>query len=352
MRTTIRRFISLCTVFFLIIAAVTGCGTYDPYFFTGNYKQDNELKKLFSLLYKEKDEIRYVIVKQISQILMKNNDRNKQIIFLTNYVERNPFDPYNSYYLLLVAESYEDSGALPFAMHYYKRILKNHPDLVVNGSNIHFRCITKLLTYGEDAESRLEYYKELLSRFEDQVDDKGKIYFSLAKTYEEVGEWSQAIQTYEKFLKQPHTRIPGLEDVYKDIEKKIDFYNSDYRNWTVEDLDFLVDEIKNAIATKNARKLERYKAKVNFFAMNWEQKNYDETRARYFNLATFLYSSDVRVDTQLDIDSNSNEAYLRTTHWSYMVTTWFFYFRRVDFPTDPEIDGRWEWAGIYFGEKM
>ena len=25
---------------------------------------------------------------------------------------------------------------------------------------------------------------------------------------------------------------------------------------------------------------------------------------------------------------------------------------KVNFPADPEIHGRWEWAGIYFGEKL
>ena len=50
-------------------------------------------------------------------------------------------------------------------------------------------------------------------------------------------------------------------------------------------------------------------------------------------------------------DLTASKAFLRTSNWSYRVGTWYFYFRRIDFPSDPEIDGRWEWAGIYFGEK-
>ena len=221
----------------------------------------------------------------------------------------------------------------------------------MKGNNLHFHCITRLLQCVDDSHLRLRYYKELLSRFDDQLDDKGKIYFSLAKTYEEVGDWDQAMLAYQKFLKQPHTGIPGTEDIYKKIEEKIDFYNADYKKWIVEDLDFLVNEIKDAIIHKNSKKLEKYRAKVNFFTMYWEQKEYSESRAKYFNIITFLYSSDPKIEDELDIDSNSTEAYLRTTHWSYRVPIMYFYFRRIDFPTDPEIDGRWEWAGIYFGEK-
>ncbi|MCI6442425.1 MAG: tetratricopeptide repeat protein, partial [Spirochaetia bacterium] len=46
------------------------------------------------------------------------------------------------------------------------------------------------------------------------------------------------------------------------------------------------------------------------------------------------------------------EAYLRTTGWSNYVNVWYLYFRKVNFPADPEIHGRWEWAGIYYGEKL
>lgn len=57
-------------------------------------------------------------------------------------------------------------------------------------------------------------------------------------------------------------------------------------------------------------------------------------------------------DKNLDESSNPNEAYLRTTGWSRYISTWYLYFRKINFPLDPEIHGRWEWAGIYFGEKV
>lgn len=44
--------------------------------------------------------------------------------------------------------------------------------------------------------------------------------------------------------------------------------------------------------------------------------------------------------------------FLRTIGWSYRVETWYLYFRRVNFKADPSIDGKWEWAGIFFGEKL
>ena len=54
----------------------------------------------------------------------------------------------------------------------------------------------------------------------------------------------------------------------------------------------------------------------------------------------------------LDELSNEGEAYLRSTGWNYRIPTWYFYFRRVEYPADPEINGSWEWAGVFFGEKL
>ena len=63
-------------------------------------------------------------------------------------------------------------------------------------------------------------------------------------------------------------------------------------------------------------------------------------------------TSRLRCASELDPDSNAQEAYLETWGWSYYrIRTWYLYFRKVHFPADPEINGHWEWAGIYFGSK-
>ena len=46
------------------------------------------------------------------------------------------------------------------------------------------------------------------------------------------------------------------------------------------------------------------------------------------------------------------EAYLKTWGWSQYVSVWYLYFRKVNYPVDPDIHGNWEWAGIYLGERM
>ncbi len=298
----------------------------------------------------EVGENRFILIQQVSNRLLAAGEAGKLILFLTTYVEKYPNDPYNAYYLAIVAEAYKEQGAVPLTVHYYERILMNHPDLLVAGSSIHFRCLQELITLIEDPYYKIEYYKELISRFSDFI-DPGLTYFLLAKNYEEVGDWEQAVRVYQKFLKYPETEIPGFPNAHHKIREKVEFHYS-VKEWTVDNLQNLVAEIKRAIYTRSARRLLQYKAKVNFFTMSWSQQESDEHVALVFDIGAFLHTSRVIADDELDIDSNSGEAFLRTTRWSYRIPTWYLYFRKVDFKADPEINGRWEWAGIYFGEKL
>ena len=333
--------------FLLLSGLLTGCGR--SYFLVGDAETRHTIKELLRLQEDAVGKTRFTLIKQVSDLLYNNGEQRKQILFLTQYVEKNPEDTFNAFYLTLVAKTYEEMDAVPFSIHYYERILKNYPDIMVAGSSIHFHCLRKLLEYNDIVESRIEYYKEVISRF-DHLIDVGFYYYSLAKAYEAVGEWDLSIQNYKRFLASSETIMPGHPNAYREIAEQVAFYDSDKR-WTVSDLSFLVKEIQSALVTKNTAKLLQYKAKKNFFSKYWGQKDFDESLAVYFNINNWLLKSRVRFSLDLDSDSTSKEAFLKTWNWLYRVDTWYFYFRRIDYPADPEIDGRWEWAGIYFGEK-
>ena len=68
-------------------------------------------------------------------------------------------------------------------------------------------------------------------------------------------------------------------------------------------------------------------------------------------MGTILQRQTIRYNAELDPISNEREAYLETWNWQYQVGKWYFYFSKIDYPADPELNGKWEWAGIYFGDK-
>ena len=321
------------------------------YYLKGTAEQRQELAELITLLHESGRgyESRYILLNEIIKILYQTGAEEELNLLLSTYVENNSQDPFNAYYLLVIAENYRSKRAYPFAVHYYERILKNYSDLLVRENSVHYLCLKSLISLVNEPEVRVQYYKELIARFPGEI-DLGATYYFLGKTYEDVGEWDLAIQAYKQFLTFPDASIPHIPDAQKEISSMINFYDRRDKDWTMEDLDRLVNNIKAAIWQGDSRRLRQYMARVNFFALSWEQEESQADIDFLSDIGIFLKGK-VYYTRELDEGSNSKEAYLRTWGWSYRIKTWYLYFRRVNFPADPEIHGQWEWAGIYFGEK-
>ncbi len=100
----------------------------------------------------------------------------------------------------------------------------------------------------------------------------------------------------------------------------------------------------------NEAELRSHMSQIDFFTTSWEHNEERPEDMFVYHLGSFL-NPGIRYSTALDRDSNAQEAYLRTTGWSYRIRTWYLYFQRIHFPADPDLHGQWEWAGIYFGDK-
>lgn len=311
--------------------------------------------ELFVILEKtpEATERRFSIINQITANYRKEKKDDELILFLTDYVKKYPNDKYNAYWLLLTAYIYQEKGAEPIAEMYFERIIKNYNDLSIQGKSIHILCLQNLVQISTSPENRIDYFNQLITHFPDEI-NKTELYARLALEYEKMGEWNQALQSYSLFLAQEDAskiQIPNLPDAYGRARRLVNFNNSP-KDWTFESLDALESAVKNAIDTSRFTVLDKYRAKVNFFAMSWKQDAGDPNSQVTFSMQNFGSGNRIRYNPRPDDSSNPNEAYLRTWGWRSYIKVWYFYFRKVNFPLNPEIHGRWEWAGIYYGEKL
>jgi tetratricopeptide (TPR) repeat protein len=349
-----------CIVFLPAFAA-SGCvfpgkqaeaAKTDPYYIAGSPEDKETLGDLFTLLGEERDpgEAQFVIIREIANSYLRLREYGKLINFLSSRVTLFPDDPYDSYYVLMIAYAYTQQDAVPVAARFFELILKNYPDLAISGESIHLICLNNLINFTDNPEQKAAYYQELISRFPEKI-DLGLSYFMLAQAYERIGDWKGAIQAYTQYLPYVGTIIPGFPNADSYAKQLVDFNNSS-RDWTFETLPVLVNTIKTALDSGLGSQLSRYRAKVNFFARSWEQEEADDSGMAEFNLSDFMRGNRMRYAADLDASSNANEAYLKTWGWSQYISTWYFYFRKIYFPSDPEIHGRWEWAGIYYGEKF
>ncbi|MDR2534550.1 MAG: tetratricopeptide repeat protein [Treponema sp.] len=298
----------------------------------------------------ESGETKFAVVREIASRYVRLKEYYKLINFLTAQINKDPQDPYGAYYLHMTAYTYKEQKAYNVAAIYFDMIIKNYPDLTVQGQSIHLDCLNHLIVLTDNPEQQVKYYKELIDRFPEKI-DLGVAYFRLAYGYEQIGEWNEAIQTYT--LYRPYigqTIVPGFPDADYHAKQLVDFNNSP-KDWTFESLNALVSAIKEALDTGSSARLRQYQAKVNFFARSWAQDTDDSGMAE-FSLSAFMTRNPIQYADALDASSNATEAYLRTAGWDQYITTWYLYFRKIYFPLDPEIHGRWEWAGIYYGEKL
>jgi len=320
----------------------------------GDHQTKQELRALIRKLENENNapETRFILNNQIINLYFENGAYQKMNLFLTTHVANHPEDQYNAYYLLLVAENYKTAEAYPFAVHYFERVLKNYSDLLLEGNrSVHYICLTNLVSMVDEPGIRVNYYKELLERFRDNI-DKGATYYHLARTYEELGKWDLAMQHFKEYLKYPETTIKENPNAREQVTSAVAFYDMPKKDWTYENLDRLVAIIRDAIWRKNIRRLNSLRTGVGFFVRAWEDADSEQELELLNDLTIFFeQGKTVRSSAELDIDSNDKEAYLRTTGWGYRIPTWYLYFRMIEFPADPDIHGEWEWAGIYLGEK-
>jgi tetratricopeptide (TPR) repeat protein len=339
-----------------LLTALLGCDfaekkKIDPYYRTGSKQQQEQLVDLFSLLDNSADRGElFSLSREIANVYARQKEYGRLINFLNSCVESRPEDPNNAYYLLMIAYAYTQQEAYPVAELYFDVIVKNYPDLLIQERSIHLICLNQLINMTTDPERRIKYYQKLISNFPDKT-NLSVDYFMLGQAYEQVGEWSLALQAYTQFLSFIDTNVPGFPQAESYAKQLIDFNNSP-KDWTFGTLNDLLNAVRSAINAGDGRRLWSYRAKVNFFAQSWAQEVFDDSGMDDLNLQVFMQGTNVQYASALDSSSNATGAYLRTWGWTQSISTWYLYFRKINFPVDPDIHGRWEWAGVYYGEKF
>lgn len=296
---------------------------------------------------------RYTIINHLMASRIAKEDWSAVASFLTSYAARHTDDPYNSYWLLMASYSYLRMDSKPFAEYYFDRILHTSNDLLVKGESIHYLCLKNLIQISRTPRNRIRYFNALVNRFP-QKSNVTELYYRLAVEYEKENEWDGALAAFRQYLSRPDAstvQIAGEPNAFAEAHRLVDFYNSP-RDWTFPSLDELSNAVKRAISNYDWGTLDRLRTKVNFFSVSWKQDGSEPKVQENFSMRSYMRGQRISFSGGLETGNTDGEAYLRTWGWSQYVPVWYLYFRRVNFPIDPEINGNWEWAGIYIGDRL
>lgn len=315
-------------------------------------QEERYLLKLHSSLENTADyEKNYITITQIQNILHQQGKDDELRAMLTEYADRHPQDPFNACYLFIAGKNHMDSGDETAALRYFSRILDTCQDVQYKGESIRFMCLRTILSYSPDLEKQAFCCRQLIEEFSSKI-NTGSMYFRLGEIYSAAEDWDNAASAYANFLNSSDAMISD-----NDIEYARNFtaYYSNDITWADRDLDNLLKNISEALVNagrnRSTKELRKYMTKANFFMTSWEDMATSSEIIAADRLGSFL-NSKIRVSSHIDKLSNSQEAYLKTEGWEYRINTWYLYFRKIKFPADPEKDGCWEWAGIYFGDRV
>jgi len=339
-------------------------GTREDFFIVGSPDQKTSLRSLFQLLGHETQPgaTRFTLLHEITQRLRTQGEIPRINLLLTTYAAQNPTDPFGAHYLYEVAENYRTAGALPLARTYYRRILKTMPDLVEKGESIHYQCLMNLIPLETDPSARRAVFEELNARFRYKMTTPD-LFYAWGRATEALGQWDEAQAAYSSFLKFPDPTVPGEPKAANRVHALVELAQTD-RSWIRQDLPELMGQLKRSILNNDTTSMETLRAKIGFFAVSWDNNEITDTSysQEVFDIRLFLRDlvrqanygggGEVHFSDTVDELSNEGEAYLRSTGWNYRIPTWYFYFRRVEYPADPDVNGAWEWAGVFFGEKL
>lgn len=357
MRSSFARRFGLYAIFFAALSFfVTSCSVENSLYIVGDSARKKELSSLFSILDEHGEDgskpdslAHFAAARKIAAILIDNGENAKAASFLVGLSSQN--DEYAPWYLFSAAASYEAGGDVPLAIPLYERIVKTLPDLVVDGKSLHYASLSRLVQSVGIPERKIEYYRDLIARFP-EAPDIGASHFLLAKEYEKVGAWTEALENYAAFLPYFGSSVPGYPEAFAYARQLIEF-NASPKDWSFENLEELVSAVRKALASGSARQLRKYASKAGFFAVSWYQDSGIDANSKVaFDLSQFMQGRPIQSSATLHPSSGPYDAYLRTWGWTGRVPVWYLYFRKIDFPADPAVHGQWEWAGIYFGEKM
>lgn len=353
--------------FFILVLLImlTSCDKKDySHYISKNNPNKSELEQLFPLLdrYNDYTENRFTVMSEIISKMSNSESVGRLNLLITTYINSNLEDPYNSYYLLSLASNYMKNNQNDFAIPYLDRAVMSFNDLEIRGESTHLKALEILVDITPNEEDRVFYYNKMINEHRERINKRdvysggiGQIYYYLGKSLEKVERWSEAIDAYKNYLDIPYSDILKEPNARDETLQKVGFYLSQ-KTWVVKDLSTLVQRVKYAIATRNPSLLDKYRA-YDFFIINWKSK-YSDLKSSYPMESYVLTNMNIKTANELDSMSTESEAYLAVSGnpWSssiwYVYPTWYFYFKKVDFPEDPEINGGWEWVGIYLGEKL
>nr|WP_307877915.1 hypothetical protein [Borreliella garinii] len=325
--------------FFLILFLFTSCK-----------QKQSEIQNLTHLL-KSSNKNRldkFLIIDRAVNIYIANKNYENALEIVNSGIIDDESREYYPLYLYLMGNIYDSMGEDFVAFSIYKYVVDNFDDYVYENCSVKTRVAKKIvnLNIGSIDNTEIDNLNN---------EEKGNYFYNLALSLEDGQDHDESYFYYLKFLSTPRAHLKIDSRDYFNVVTKINYFNNPefvvYRN-----LGDLIQDVKKFVLSGDTSKLLNIRDKNNFFIQSWDQKG---GKSNSINTNSFLTTmirlggrrkNGIQFAKHLEADSSDDISYLESSGWDY-IREWYFVFKRIVYPKDPEINNGWTWIGVYLGKK-
>ena len=336
----------------ILIFLISGCfSEKNNYLFESDYEKNRWNKYL-----KQYENLKYLDEKilwaeDVYNFLLES----QKDYYLNNYFSELAYIcddlDFKSYLYFLISNNLWNQNKKELALFYSNKINKKSFSLNYNNQPIGYIIALRIINSDSSYKYKEMSYNLLLEEYKELIDVPYTLY-ELAMIYKSQLDMDKTISIFKNIL-EDSPRYKNIESNidYKLIREEIDYYYMK-KNLVSRDLDLLIKQIKNAIIKKDINLLYQFTSKSSFEGTITQKSSQINWSFWQLQINRYWYTNIV-FSNSLEPQSNENEAWLKTYNWGFpQLTTWYFYFRRINYPYDNNIDRGWEWAGIFFGDMF
>ena len=343
------------TTILLIICVVSCKQQIEKHFFDSDY--DNlrwqQLQSQYKSVNSESEKILWA--EEVYNFLTELNKTEYLIDFFqkTAYQIKDNSDDINlcSFIYFLLGNSFKENDKNEQALFFYNKVSPSSYSLIFDNQPIGYTIALSIIKCSNSNSVIKSGYDILLNNYQELIDVPYTQY-ELANIYKQQLDMDTACSIMKTILQNASKYRYSSSDInYETLREEINYYNMK-KNWIYKDLDVLIKKIKYSIIRKDLTSLKKCISQSKFDCLVGQKSI---TKNWSFNelSITSRWNTNIVFSNELEPQSNENEAWLKTYNWGFpQLHTWYFHFKRINYPYDEKIDRGWEWQGIIFGDMF
>ncbi len=284
--------------------------------------------------------------------LFLDNGKNKELIhFFGELAEKEKKSDVKNLLYFIISDFIWELGNKEIAVFYMLKVSEDSYSIEYNYNPIGYYIAKRIINSNSTNNIKKKMYNVLLTNYKNIIDVPYTLY-EFSELYKKELDITNALKIMKEIIKNAGNTVYINEKIsIYDIKREI-YYHTSKKQWIYQDLETLINNIKDAIQKRDKSALEFYISRNDFLVELFQK----ESKIKWsYNQLEIQKKWVTRIDfsNKLEEFSNSNEAYLRTSNWGFIeVRVWYFYFKKVNYPYDTKINNGWEWAGIYLGNPL